>query len=140
MAIEDGLHPQFPVVSGDVPLTHLWQLSLPQPCNRRVEDGSLVLWRPRFTVWLSAYGSEDGMGIAERLERDRRQAAPVAYDFREGEAAGVSRLRYRLDEDGRMALYAFAHAEDGQIMAAIYFAEAAQLAEAEAIADSLRLR
>ena len=35
-----ALHPEFPIVDGDIQLTSDWLLSLDQPRNRRTEDGS----------------------------------------------------------------------------------------------------
>lgn len=41
------LHPDFPVVEGLYRLTRDWELELPEKFNRRIEDGNMVLWRPR---------------------------------------------------------------------------------------------
>lgn len=144
MAVADGLHPQYPVVEGDLPLTTRWQLTLPQKFNQRVEDGKLVLWRPGLTVWLNAYGTEDGMSIADRIARDRANASGAAVDIEQFETGDVAHLIYRLsgetESDARHSLYGFAHAADGQIMAAFYCDDEAELSEARTIAGSLRLR
>lgn len=144
MAVEDGLHPKYPIVDGDVPLTARWQLTLPQRFNQRVEDGKLVLWRPGLTVWLNAYGTEDGISVEDRVARDRANASDAAVDIEQFEIGAVTHLIYRLSGEAesaaRHSLYGFAHAADGQIMAAFYFDDEAELSEARAIAGSLRLR
>ncbi|MEQ9314277.1 MAG: hypothetical protein RLN72_00410 [Henriciella sp.] len=144
MAVEDGLHPKYPIVEGDVPLTARWQITLPQKFNQRIEDGTLVLWRPGLTVWLNAYGTEDGMSIDERIARDRANASDDAVDMEQFESGGVTYLIYRLDHeaesDASHSLYGFAHATDGQIIAAFYFDNEAELSVARAIAGSLRLK
>jgi hypothetical protein len=65
MAVD--LHPDFPVVSGDYLLTTGWRVSLPEEFNRRVEDGSLVLWRPELTFWINAWNNDQQLTVEEQL-------------------------------------------------------------------------
>lgn len=55
---DDCLHPDYPVVSGDYQLTETWSVSLPLKFNRRIEDGSLILWRPGLTIYFTAWNND----------------------------------------------------------------------------------
>jgi len=61
------LHPDYPVVEGRYNLTNDWSLILDEAHNRRVEDGSLVLWRPSFTVWLNIWNNDKDSSKEERF-------------------------------------------------------------------------
>ena len=125
------MHPDYPVIEGEVRLTEHWQTNLPVGCNRRIEDGDLVLWRPGLTLFFTAWGIDRGESRSSRLEWIRKQASPDAYDFEVTEEAGLAKLTYRLREiaaDGREpALYAFAVSDVGHLQMAAYFDEPAHL-------------
>ena len=56
--MSDELNPDFPIVDGDYHLTGGWHIVLPQPFNRRIEDGSLVLWTGELTFWFNVWNNE----------------------------------------------------------------------------------
>ncbi len=137
-----GLHPDFPVVRGAVRLGDDWALTLAEPHNRRVEDGSLVLWRPGFTVWVNLWGNDDRQSVADRLSRIRGDISGAAFGLEESAAGPVARLSYRLEgpgPDGTVhALYGFAVGPGGHVQIAIYFDAESDLPAARTIVASVR--
>jgi lipopolysaccharide/colanic/teichoic acid biosynthesis glycosyltransferase len=54
-------------------MTPEWALVLPEKFNRRIEDGSMVFWRPGLTVWINVWGNDKAMMYAKwQTPRDPR--------------------------------------------------------------------
>jgi hypothetical protein len=137
-----SLNPNYAAVSGRQQATNRWAITLPGEFNRREEDAGLCFWRPGLTIWLTAYGAEDGLSVDQRMQRDRENAASTATDMHESVQDGVARLSYRLSEkraDGAVVkgLYSFAHGAEGQIMMAAYFDNESELESARRASESL---
>ena len=135
------LHPDFPTVEGHHQMTGDWAVTLPGPFNRRVEDGSLVFWRPNFTVWTIVWNNDDGETPQQRLTWLQRDSSPEAFDAQVVTSDRVLRYTYRItehrDEGAVYALYAFAIGRDGHVQMALYFDAEADLETARQIAGSL---
>lgn len=135
-----GLHPDYPVNSGVTALSPQWSVTLPTPMNRRLDDGSLVLWRPGLTVWLSLWNLRSGEGPADCIERLSAQAPPQRFDVRRWRHREIQFVAYRVPEpDGPAAvppLYGFAAAPAGYLQAAVYFDAEGLLTEAGTILAS----
>jgi hypothetical protein len=141
----DELNPDFPVVDGRHRLTDAWTLQLPAPCNRRVDDGDLVLWRPGLTAWIAVWHNDNGTSIDERVGWVREDQSPGAYDAADHSHDGIRFYSYRLDEadadaDGAPtpALYGYAYVDSGHVQMAIYFDDEADAVVAQAMFSSLR--
>ena len=93
------LHPDFPVVSGDYLMTKGWRVALPEQFNRRIEDGSLVLWRPELTFWINVWQGERVVSIDEVLERLLAGASAERTEEQVERTAAMNRLTYELAED-----------------------------------------
>ena len=136
--------PGFPLVQGDHALTGTWTIHLPEQFARRVEDGSLVLWRPGLTIWLVAWGNDNNETQAERLAWIKGEASAARFDAREAVAGGVTRFSYRLhdeNEDGPVeSLSAFVIGDDGHLQLSVYFDDAADAAKAQQLVDSVAVR
>lgn len=137
-----ALNPNYAAVSGRQQATDRWTVMLPGEFNRREEESGLCFWRPGLTVWLTAYGTQDGLSIEDRMTRDRAKASAGATDIVESLESGVGRLSYRLTEtrpDGAIVqgLYSFAHGANGQVMVAAYFDDVSELETARRISDSI---
>jgi len=137
-----ALNPNYAAVSGRQQATDRWAVTLPGEFNRREEQSGLCFWRPGLTIWLTAYGTEDGLSIDDRLMRDKTKASPAATDMSEAHENDVARLSYRLSEtrpDGVVVkgLYSFAHAANGQVMVAAYFDDDSELESARRVSDSI---
>jgi len=131
------LDSNFPVVVGRYEMTREWTVTLPGRFSRRIEDGSLVLWRPGLTVWVVVWGNDHAETRQSRLEWLRGRKSPKAFDEEVLDEIGVTRYAYRLTEDRDAgvvhALYAYAVGENGHVQAAIYFDDVAELGVAKQI-------
>ena len=135
------LHPDFPVVYGNYQMTSDWALNLPIEFNRRVEDGSLVLWRPGFTIWIDARNNDQNRTVDAQLEWLKTLISKDAFDIQESNDKDVKLLTYRLSEsmgDDRVpALHCFAVSITGYVSLAIYFDKEDDLKTALSIAKGL---
>ena len=139
-----ALNPDFPVVEGRYQMTSDWSIELDQPYNRRLEDGSLVLWRPAFTIWISVWGNDNSETIDQRVDWIVSESSPDAFDVVSGQKGPVFRHAYRLDEhrtEGPVhGYYGYIVAPDGHLQIAIYFDVRVDSALAKAILESVRYR
>lgn len=131
----------FPLVEGRHQLTAQWSLELPGQFARRIEEGSLVLWRPGLTLWLDAFGNNHRTSRSQRLREIRADVSERATNIREVADNKVMRLIYRLSDTNASgpveAVYAFTFSDDGHLQMAGYFDAAADELVAEAIAASV---
>jgi hypothetical protein len=118
---DDCLHPDYPVVAGDYQLTETWTVSLPLNFNRRIEDESLILWRPGMTIYFTAWNNDHQESVDARLAKLKSGISPDTFEPRESKKRGVAQFSYRLVEDGVNGLYGFAIADAGHLQVAIYF-------------------
>ena len=132
-----NLNPKFPVVEGQYRLTEDWLVQLPGKFNQRVEDGSLVLWRTGFTIWVDVYGSDNQKSINKRLNDIIADSSSKRYSNITEKSEHVSRYSYRLnensDDDRTDAFYCFAVSQSGHVMMAIYFDDPNDIIRAEEV-------
>ena len=135
------LHPDFPVVDGRHSLTKEWSLFLDQPHSRRVEDGSLVLWRPGFTVWLNIWNNDKNQSKEERLTRVISDASKAAFDITSKDVGKTKLYYYRIDEDRGdkvvPSLNGFSISPDNDLQISIYFDSEEDYASAKSISESI---
>jgi hypothetical protein len=136
--------PGFPLVEGRYNLTPEWSIDLPEQFARRVEDGSLVLWRPGLTIWLAAWGNDRNESRSHRLSWIKEDASPRRFDERESDSGGITRLAYRLrddNEDGTVeSLNGCILDDTGHLQIAIYFDNPADEGKAWTIIASVESR
>jgi hypothetical protein len=136
------LHPDFPVISGVYQMTSDWSVDLPGEFNRRIEEGSLVIWRPGITLWIAVWDNPQDTTPQELLAELRDDIGPGAYDIVSESSRGIERLRYRLEEtsgDKRVAaFYSFAVGESGHVQMSVYFDDERTVAVADQLWRSLR--
>jgi hypothetical protein len=136
--------PGFPLVEGRYPLTAEWSIHLPEKFARRVEDGSLVLWRPGLTIWLAAWGNDRRESREVRLAWVKQEASPQRYAESESEADGITRYSYRLrdkNEDGPVeSVSGYIFSDDGHLQLAVYFDDPNDESKARRIVDSVERR
>jgi hypothetical protein len=136
------LNPSFPIVSGRYQMTREWAVTLPVQLNRRVEEGSLVLWRRGFTMWIVVWNNNRGESRSERLDWLRKETSPEAFDDDViHDDRGVTRYSYRLEEQRDAgvvvhALYCFAIGANGHVQAAIYLDDEAEVDTAKRVGMS----
>lgn len=136
--------PGFPVIEGDHQLTDDWSVTLPMPMCRRIEDEQLILWRPGFTIWISAWGeSEEPQTRAERYAELKDNEREDIRVVRDNDQDPVGLFAYRMtdeNDDGEVeSLNAFAVAADGHLQMGIYFDDVADEEAALRFVDSIRL-
>lgn len=135
------LHPDFPVVEGHYQMTDEWALSLTTPLNRRIEDGSLVLWRSGLTAWINIWGNDNNQTIEERAAWLRKDISTEAFEIHEAKSSSAFRIEYRLNEvseDGVVYTYnGFVVGEDSHVQISIYFDSENELSSARSIVSSI---
>lgn len=96
--VRDGEPPRFRLVSGDYAMTDDWSVTLPGEFSVRVEDESLVLWRPAHTIWTLVWGLPPGVSRASHIEY---LLARCVSDFKVVEHTQAQRheISYRVDEE-----------------------------------------
>jgi hypothetical protein len=123
-------------------MTPEWALVLREKFNRRIEDGSMVFWRPGLTVWINVWGNDKAASREDRLRRIKADVSPKAFDIEERSTSNPLRYTYRIKEDDDQgkaaALYCFAVGEFGHVQMAIYLDQEADIAKARSIAHSLQ--
>jgi hypothetical protein len=127
--------PPFPQVSGTYHMTKEWSLQLQGNYSRRIEEGSLVLWRRGLTCWIVTWDKRPG-DTPQSTYRWRRESAPKsAMEFFEQPDGKPARFAYLLHEmdDGapRYALYTFTFGTSGHVQMAIYFDDKQDLSVAK---------
>ena len=136
--------PGFPLVEGYYALTDDWSIHLPERFARRIEDGSLVLWRPGLTIWLAVWNNDHEESRLDRLAWVKREASPRRYAEEEREAEGITRYRYRLrdeNDDGPVeSLAGYVFSDDGHLQLAAYFDDPKDEDAARRIVDSVQRR
>jgi hypothetical protein len=128
----------FPTIEGEYAMTDTWTIHLPEGVyKRRLEDGQLVIWRPRLTAWIIAFQNDGHQSVAERARVMAGRRSPEAYDFLEEQKGAMHRFSYRLleesDEPVAAALYGFAVGRSGHVQMAIYFDDDDELESATAM-------
>lgn len=135
--------PGFPLVEGSYLVTDDWSIELPERFARRVEEQTLVLWRPGLTLRITVWNNDPGNGRAERLAAIKRAASKKRYAEQEAESPYLTRYSYRLrdeSDDGPVeALYGFVLSEKSQLHLAIYFDDAAEEQLARTLVESVKI-
>lgn len=134
--------PGYPIVEGFYEMTEEWGMTLPEPMARRVEDESLVLWRPGLTIYVSAWGEGDEEQSRKiRLRELKRECDPdgkVVVNKDDGE---VTLYAYRLaDEtpDGKIeTLNGFAVTDHGHLQFGISFDDVKDAEKAIKMVESI---
>lgn len=100
-------------------------MTVAAPVNKRIESGSLVLWRPGLTAWIASFGNDGDAPAATRADTLRSFADSRAFDHHTWESPGALHFSYRLAEqsgDRRLpALYGYAVGASGHLQLALYF-------------------
>lgn len=135
------LHPTFPTVEGRYEITKNWAVTLPDRFNRRIEDRSLVLWRPGITAWIVVWGDDKAQTPHETLDWLCSDLSPEAFDSQIETDGDIIRYACRLTEHRQEgvvhALYAFAIGAGSHVQMAIYFNDQCDLETARSMCRSL---
>jgi hypothetical protein len=136
--------PGVPLVEGTHALNAAWSIHLPGEFARRVEDDSLVLWRPGLTIWLAIWNNDRGESQAERLAAIKKSAAKARHSEQERVTTHESRYSYRLRDENEAgpieSLNAFIITNDEHLQIAVYFDDPATEAAAVQLVESITRR
>lgn len=138
------LHPDFPVVTGDLALTKNWSIHLPDEFNRRVEDGSLVLWRAELTFWINVWNNDRSASIKDLLDQIRADANPDRREEQIETTPDLARFTYELSEPDpsgaseHTSINAYVIARSGYMQIGAYFDTPAGRSDAYKIIHSVR--
>ena len=136
-----GLHPEFPVVDGTYQMTDEWTITLNEPHNRRIEDGSLVLWRPGFTVWVNVWGNDNNKSLMERSSWLKEDISKEAFEIEENKTNSLVRIGYRINENSpESTVYSyngFVINNNGYVQISMYFDAENDASVAKRIFNSL---
>jgi hypothetical protein len=132
------LDPKFPVVSGKVQLNNEWSVHLPSEFNKRTEEGSMVLWKPQFTIWLFFYDN-DGVSIKDSLEGWQNFVTDDIFDIvKEQEDRFSFSIQKDIFDKSAPALNGFIFGKSGYIKLAMYLDEEKSLLEAKEIFSNFK--
>jgi hypothetical protein len=96
--MSSSLNPDFPIVSGDYQLGKGWRVALPEQFNRRIEDGSLVLWMPELTFWFNAWNNDLKASVEEQLNLILQHVSAERREEKIERAPELARLSYEVTE------------------------------------------
>ena len=135
------LNPAYPIVDDRFQVTAEWSIALDQPYNRAEQGSELVLFRPGFTIWVSAWPNENGDSIDQRARWIAAETSRGAYDVVTGSRGPLFRHAFRLDEvkaEGVLQGYfGYTVAAGGHLQMAIFFDNQEDLATAKSIVESV---
>ena len=114
-----SLHPDYPIVTGNYQMTDEWTVTLPEKFNRRIEDGSLVLWRPALTFWITIWGNDGDKSTDNRLASILETASDLRSDQQIERTADSVRLTYELPEEDASRPKAVFRSISGYVISAV---------------------
>lgn len=130
----------YPVNEGTVQITKSWSFDASTLMMRRYDRGSLVIWRPGFTIWLNTY-SAGNLPNDARVGKILETMSPENENLLQVTQDGVSKIRYHLEEnvDGQLqkSFYIFGIAGNQDIHLTIYYDDPSHKIEVEKIWNSL---
>lgn len=128
---------------GRVTIGKRWSIDVGSPFRRRLDDGSHVLWRPNFTIWLSdepqaaAGTKERQLEVLQQELSGREQVFDVARADLTARLGCVT-FRGRKTSEGAESLNAVVVAAKARLRFGVYFDDVRALEEAQAIVRSTR--
>ncbi|MCK4635468.1 MAG: hypothetical protein KAT32_01265 [Candidatus Moranbacteria bacterium] len=115
------LNPDFPIIKGEFQMTKNWSINLPIDFNKRIEEGSLVIWKKDFTIWINVLGSEK-FTKKEQINFVKNNISKDHYDFFEENESGLYRFKYKLDEfEDCLEVNTFVFGELGYVQMSFYY-------------------
>jgi len=122
--IEPDIVFMLPVEKGYVRITESWAFNVDSHMLRRFDNGSLVIWRPGFTIWLNAY-TPDNPNILERISNLLNRVSPNRIQLEQVDLDGLKKVRYFLDEEvdgeSQSSAYIYGFTDSKELHIAIYF-------------------
>jgi hypothetical protein len=129
-----------PVEDGNVKITENWSFSVESRFLRRLENSSLVVWKPGFTIWMNVYNANDLL-LEQRIESVVNSRPEKAFDFKKSKSNDLVKMSYRMIEQGEKgeqpSAYIFGFTEKFEVHMTIYFDDDKFLPDIESVFESL---
>jgi len=129
-----------PVVAGTVLVPQCWRFDISGRMFRRIDGGSLVLWRPGLTIWMDVY-TANNQSIEERVNGILSIKSEKAADLQRRDEEDMVKLRYSLTEtvaDKELhGVYLFGFTAEEELHLAVYYTSEADRREIEKIWETL---
>lgn len=135
------LHPDFPVIKNKYQMTSEWNINLEQPYNRRIEEGSLVIWRPGLTIWVNVWNNDNNETVKERLKWIISESSPEAFEVTSHEKGMIYIHGYRLNEKSNgevsYSYNSYVLSENAHVQLSVYFDSEDSFKIAKSLVDSI---
>lgn len=132
----------YPVDAGKIVVSSAWEFRISSRMLRRIDESSLVIWKPGFTIWLNAY-TPNNNDIAERVDCILQIKSAEAYGLEQEASADFTKLKYYLVEntDGKKQTSAnlFGFTKENEIHMSVYYDGEEFLPEIDLIWSSLTI-
>ena len=125
-----------PVDKGIVQIGKNWSFEVSSRMVRRIEDNSLVIWKPGFTIWLNIFTPKN-ISKTERLDTILKAKSDMSQDLQQEDSENMSKIRYQLNEDGQDSINIFGFTATSQIHMSIYYDNDDCLGEIDMIWNTL---
>jgi hypothetical protein len=129
-----------PIDDGFVKITENWSFDIKSRLLRRLENSSLVVWKPGLTIWMNAYNSND-LSLEQRIESVMSTRSEAAFDAKELKTNELTKMSYRLIEEGeegdQPSAYIFGFTEKYEVHLTIYYDDDKYLKDVESVFESL---
>ena len=130
-----------PVDRGLVQITADWSFEVLERMCRRYDDGSLVIWKPGFTIWMNSYSIDDDPK-EKIIDNIIKTKSAESTDFKEVEVGGLTKLRYHLEErngpEVQCSYYFFGITNDNYLQMSLYYDSDEELEQIENIWETLK--
>lgn len=129
-----------PVDKGNINITNEWSFNVSTRMVKRVDKGSLVIWRPGFTLWIDTYKSED-KDISIREKKLLDIISPERINFESIRKDQLQKIRYELTEQSggyvQKSAYIFGLTESQEIHITIYYDDPKSISEVDEIWNTI---
>jgi len=129
-----------PVDKGKINITNEWSFDVSTRMVKRVDKGSLVIWRPGFTLWIDAYKPED-KDISTREKKLLDIISPERINFESIRQDQLQKIRYELTEQTgeyvQKSAYIFGLTESQEIHITIYYDDPKSISEIDEIWNTI---
>jgi hypothetical protein len=129
-----------PVEKGNINITNEWSFDVSTRMVKRIDKGSLVVWRPGFTLWIDAYKPED-KDINARERKLLDIISPERINFESIRQDQLQKIRYELTEESgeyiQKSAYISGLTESQEIHITIYYDDPKSISEIDEIWNTI---
>lgn len=129
-----------------IDITPQWSITLNDQFEKQMQGETLHLFNSMLSIWISCFGTQDGVNIVDRMERDAARAPENAKHQTRAISQGIGRVTYitppeTSDTNPKPPIfYTYSHATDSQLMMAFFHKGPTSLKKAQDIYASLSYR